>query len=74
LGWMYQEGRGVPRKDPEEAYMWYDLSLLNGDTDAQARLDALEGQGWFNSPKLSQEAIERARDRARRRRAEQGEK
>ena len=46
LGWMYEEGNGVPM-DFAEAAKWYQLSAAQGDSTAQARLCQMyiEGNG-----------------------------
>lgn len=44
LGYMYQEGRGVERKDPEKAKYWYKKAAEQGDTDAENALRRLESE------------------------------
>ena len=43
LGSMYAAGRGTAA-DPAAAYTWLALAVLQGDSRAQARLDALGSQ------------------------------
>lgn len=63
LGNCYYKGEGIPQ-DYEESYVWYYLARMNGDENAQKKLDDLEKGGFFSSPKLSSEAVFRARARA----------
>ncbi|MEP1198257.1 tetratricopeptide repeat protein [Tateyamaria sp.] len=46
LGWMYDNGRGVPQ-DYADAAKWYRLAAEQGDADAQFSLSTLydNGQG-----------------------------
>lgn len=59
LGQIYEN-----KNDMRRAYKWYYLAHLNGHSDAQSKLDEIEGKG-DSKPKLPAEQIERARAEAR---------
>jgi TPR repeat protein len=44
LGWMYAQGRGVP-KDMREAAFWYRKAAAQGDADSQVTLGLMYGSG-----------------------------
>ncbi|MDR1916853.1 MAG: sel1 repeat family protein [Synergistaceae bacterium] len=65
LGDMYRDGRGVPARDPEEAYMWYYVAFLNGDAGARQRLDEMDGKGLLRGKSLSRSTARRAIEKAK---------
>jgi hypothetical protein len=64
LGDMYSDGRGVGQKNLEDAYMWYYLAALNGETSAKQKLDELDGKGLLKSKSVSGATAKRAIQRA----------
>jgi TPR repeat protein len=44
LGYMYDEGKGLPR-DPTEAARWYEEAAARGDAEAQHNLALLKWHG-----------------------------
>jgi hypothetical protein len=64
LGDIYREGNGSAGKNLEDAYMWYYLATLNGDPDAGAKIDELEGKGFLRMKSVSAATAKRARERA----------
>jgi hypothetical protein len=65
LGDLYREGKGALNKNPEDAYMWYWLASLNGDTNAAAKIDDMEGKGLLKMKSVNAATVKRARERAR---------
>ena len=41
IGWYYETGRGLPAPDLVRAYLWYTLSTVGGDPDAEISLEEL---------------------------------
>ena len=41
IGWYYETGRGLPAPDLVRAYLWYTLSAVGGDPDAEISLEEL---------------------------------
>ena len=64
LGDLYRDGSGSAGKNLEDAYMWYWLAVLNGDPDAGAKIDALEGKGILRMKSVNAATAKRARERA----------
>ncbi|MDA9975998.1 hypothetical protein N9F34_04160, partial [Alphaproteobacteria bacterium] len=58
LGVMYGEGAGI-LQDTVNAYMWFNIAILNGDADAAENRDII-------ASKLSSSDIVKAQDRAKR--------
>lgn len=54
VGWYYELGRGMPAPDLVRAYLWYALSAIGGDVDAQDSLEELV-------PRMTKEQRERAK-------------
>ena len=44
IGWMYDEGRGVPRDD-QQAVAWYRKAAEKGDAKAQYKLELMYAAG-----------------------------
>ncbi|MDR1137524.1 MAG: sel1 repeat family protein [Synergistaceae bacterium] len=64
LGDLYLNGNGAVNKNLEDAYMWYWLAALNGDPDAGAKIDELEGKGLLRMKSVNSATVKRARQRA----------
>ena len=64
LGDLYRDGSGSAGKNLEDAYMWYWLAVLNGDPDAGAKIDDLEGKGILRMKSVNAATARRARERA----------
>ncbi len=41
IGWYYETGRGIEAPDIVRAYLWYTLSAIGGDPDAEISLEEL---------------------------------
>jgi TPR repeat protein len=67
VGDMCRDGLGTGGKKPEDAYMWYCLALMEGEPEAQKRIDGLEGRGILLKldKSVSAATASRARERAR---------
>ena len=55
LGWIYENGHGVP-KDIKEAFNWFRLAAEQGDYDAQNNLGLMYGEG-HGVPQDYEEAV-----------------
>jgi TPR repeat protein len=63
IGDMRRDGRGGG-KNPEDAYMWYHLALLEGEAGAKSKIDELEGRGLLKFKSVNAATANRARERA----------
>ena len=54
LGWMYEAGKGVLRRDYIMAFVWYDLAVTNGHKKARRNRNSVE---W----KLDEDELKKAR-------------
>jgi TPR repeat protein len=64
LGDLYRDGSGTVSKNLEDAYMWYWLASLNGEPNAGAKADELEGKGLLRMKSVNSATVKRARERA----------
>ena len=64
LGDMYRDGRGTGRKNIEEAYVWYCVAMMGGDSDALGIVDEMDGKGLLKFRSVSPATSRRARERA----------
>jgi TPR repeat protein len=64
LGDLYRDGNGSVKKNLEDAYMWYCLAVLNGETNAEAKIDEMEGKGLLKMKVVNSATVQRARKRA----------
>ena len=54
IGWYFETGRGIAAPDLVRAYLWYTLSAIGGDPDAELTLEDLV-------PRMTVEQIEKGR-------------
>jgi TPR repeat protein len=65
LGDMCRAGLAPGGKNLEDAYAWYCLARLDGESRAQDAMDELEGKGLFKLKNVNSATVGRARARAR---------